>query len=81
MELLRRQAVETFLNSGEGKVLQIGRLPYRRFSFFIAIFLICLFIAKVVFKLSQAATCCYWMTLSIFLRIHKPIARIVCDGE
>ena len=43
MELLRRQAVETFLNSGEGKVPQIGRLPYRRFSFFIAISLICLF--------------------------------------
>ena len=43
MELFRKQAVETFLNSGEGKVLQIGRLPYRNFSFFIVIFLICLF--------------------------------------
>ena len=43
MELFRQQAVDSFLQSSDGKVLQIRKLPYRKFSLFIVIFLIFLF--------------------------------------
>ncbi len=43
MELYRKEAIASFLQSEAGKVLHIGKLPYRNFSLFIVIFLICLF--------------------------------------
>ncbi len=43
MELYRKEAIASFLQSEAGKVLHIGKLPYRNFSLFIVAFLICLF--------------------------------------
>ena len=42
MTLFRQQAVDHFLRSSDGAVLQVGRLPYRNFCLFIVFFLLCL---------------------------------------
>ena len=42
MTLFRQQAVDHFLRSSDGAVLQVGRLPYRNFCLFIIFFLLCL---------------------------------------
>ena len=42
MSLFRQQAVDRFLRSSDGAVLQVGRLPYRNFCLFTVFFLLCL---------------------------------------
>ena len=42
MTLFRQQALDHFLRSSDGAVLQVGRLPYRNFCLFIVLFLLCL---------------------------------------